>query len=130
MKHNTVTLECANCMTFHNVENEPGAAVDVQPCHDDNCNKKLCSSCEQFACENCGLAHCLSHGVVIEGAIWCRVCEADLDKWWNVWMQVEREDLELASPADIEQTLMFIGAGVTSAEAAHFAAFVAEGRLQ
>lgn len=45
-------------------------------------------------------------------------------------MQVEREDLELASPADIEQTLMFIGAGVTSAEAAHFAAFVAEGRLQ
>lgn len=56
---------CINCGTLHEDlpvdRDEHGGHVEIetQPCHDDNCPTKLCSSCPQFTCFCCGLTFCL-----------------------------------------------------------------------
>lgn len=73
-------VECAHCHIQQTVpRDEDGTAeLEQQPCHDDDCQVKLCGACPQFECDVCGLAHCIEHRVRVSDLTLCGVCMADL----------------------------------------------------
>ncbi len=65
--HLKADATCTNCHTlFEDLpvqRDEDGGYVELEtvPCHDDECNKKLCGCCSQFVCHCCGLIFCMDH---------------------------------------------------------------------
>lgn len=57
----------------------PYVEIETVPCHDDECTKKLCSCCDQFTCECCGLSFCMDH-LAAELEPECRCIQVDVDR--------------------------------------------------
>ncbi len=93
---------CTNCLTLFEAlpvqGDEDGRYVelDTQPCHDDECAKRLCSSCPQFQCFGCGLTFCMEHLGKEEEAE-CTCTQTDVDQFdargceahgtqWKTWL--------------------------------------------
>jgi|SRR5215471_9217920 len=74
----SAVVECAHCQVRQTVDlDEDGVpALDLEPCHDDDCTERICSECPQFRCEGCGLAHHREHAIELSGSLWCRLCVA------------------------------------------------------
>ena len=75
---------CPNCDTVFSdlpVEgDQDGAYVEIEtvPCHDEECTKRLCSCCDQFMCDACGLTFCMDHlGIEEEEECTCRQTDVD-----------------------------------------------------
>ena len=73
---NRAEIRCPNCQTlqFGDVDEDGYVEIETQPCHADDCTKRLCPHCPQFICAWCGLAHCLSHRVDVSGEDVCPPC--------------------------------------------------------
>ena len=124
----SVELDCPTCGAAHKCEviyddGEALAAIDTQPCHEDGCTARLCERCPQFACEHCGLAHCLSHAVTLpltDGAgrevgteMVCPVCVRKMEAGGELLAAQPEAELVAMMAGDV---LAMQDAGVTVAE--------------
>ena len=71
--------DCPNCGAYHSLtveHDECGGYIepDTEPCHDDDCLKRLCFRCAQGKCDCCGLTHCAACLLDFGGERLCRVC--------------------------------------------------------
>lgn len=69
--------ECTNCQTTEYLSaDEARGDYDMEqvPCHDDDCAKMLCPSCDQFQCDACDNTFCAEHRVFYSGLELCGAC--------------------------------------------------------